>query len=112
MGTVKEIFLDEESLGGGVYRHDGNESATNNAVNLSGSVDLSKVNLYGYDDGMRPSDFNRVQVYQGNTLNVGYYVSDITTDADGKITLDGENRTWKGSTVEGLYNFETALFMR
>lgn len=86
--------------------------AENNHVNLSGSMDLSNVNLYGWvrgamlltdpepaSQGLPPLGLS----HSGNTLNVGY-VAASTKAGDGKAS------EWRGSSVQGIYNFDTIAF--
>lgn len=94
---------------------DGGE-AKNNMVNLSGTMDLSKVNLYGWitpqDILTDPSSMGMGDIvthHSGNTLNVGY-MAEMTRDKDLKPTITGKPADWHGSKVQGIYNFDKIAF--
>lgn len=90
--------------------------ATDNMVNLSGTMDLSKVNLYGwitpqdiltYPSSMEMGDI--VTHHSGNTLNVGY-TSSLSKGNDGNPVITGKTSNWTGSKVQGIYNFDKIAF--
>ena len=90
--------------------------ATDNMVNLSGTMDLSKVNLYGWitpqDILTDPSSMDMgdiVTQHSGNILNVGY-TSSLSKDNDGNPVITGKASNWKGSKVQGIYNFDKIAF--
>lgn len=94
---------------------DGGE-ATDNMVNLSGTMDLSKVNLYGWitpqDILTDPSSMEMGDIvthHSGNTLNVGY-TSSLSKGNDGNPVITGKASNWKGSKVQGIYNFDKIAF--
>lgn len=90
--------------------------ATDNMVNLSGTMDLSKVNLYGWitpqDILTDPSSMEMGDIvthHSGNTLNVGY-TSSLSKGNDGNPVITGKASNWKGSKVQGIYNFDKIAF--
>ncbi|WP_302157272.1 autotransporter outer membrane beta-barrel domain-containing protein [uncultured Dialister sp.] len=90
--------------------------ATDNMVNLSGTMDLSKVNLYGWitpqDILTDPSSMDMEDIvtdHRGNTLNVGY-TSSLSKGNDGNPVITGKASNWKGSKVQGIYNFDKIAF--
>lgn len=90
--------------------------ATDNMVNLSGTMDLSKTNLYGWitpqDIFTDPSSMDMGDIvthHSGNTLNVGY-TSSLSKDNDGNPVITGKASNWKGSKVQGIYNFDKIAF--
>ena len=85
-------FVDSNSVG----------EIKDNAVNLSGTPDLTKADLYGWksDDGN--------PLHSGNTLNLGYTAT--MTDTSGTRTITGSETDWNGTTIHGLYNFDTIYF--
>ena len=85
-------FVDSASVG----------KIKDNAVNLSGTPDLTKADLYGWksDDGN--------PLHSGNTLNLGYNAT--MTDTSGTRTITGSETDWNGTTIHGLYNFDTIYF--
>lgn len=90
--------------------------ATDNMVNLSGTMDLSKVNLYGWitpqDILTDPSSMDMEDIvtqHRGNTLNVGY-TAEMTRNKDLKPTITGKPADWHGSKVQGIYNFDKIAF--
>lgn len=92
------------------------DKATDNMVNLSGTMDLSKVNLYGWitpqDILTDPSSMrmgNIVTHHSGNTLNVGY-TSSLSKGNDGNPVITGKTSNWTGSKVQGIYNFDKIAF--
>ena len=101
---------------GGALMYGG--KAQDNMVNLSGTMDLSQANLYGWltplDVAQDPSDFlgpggDGETNHSGNTLNVGY-TTEISTDQDSKTTITGKAADWHGSKVQGIYNFDKIAF--
>lgn len=87
---------------------------TDNAINLSGSADITYANLYGYTrtlDGDSADASNEIpNEHSVNALNIGY-TSKFTTDENGYEVLDGgEASTWNGGTVNGIYNFDKIAF--
>lgn len=90
--------------------------ATDNMVNLSGTMDLSKVNLYGWitpqDILTDPSSMDMEDIvtqHSGNTLNVGY-TSSLSKGTDGNPVITGKTSNWTGSKVQGIYNFDKIAF--
>ncbi|MES9635406.1 autotransporter outer membrane beta-barrel domain-containing protein [Megasphaera elsdenii] len=90
--------------------------ATDNMVNLSGTMDLSKVNLYGWitpqDILTDPSSMDMEDIvtqHSGNTLNVGYTLS-LSKGTDGNPVITGKTSNWTGSKVQGIYNFDKIAF--
>lgn len=95
--------------------------AQDNTVNLSGTMDLSRANLYGWITGPEiledPSKLDELLgqhldtpvEHSGNTLNVGY-TAEMTTDKDGNPTITGKEADWHGSKVQGIYNFDKIAF--
>ena len=83
-------------VAGGALMYGG--KAQDNMVNLSGTMDLSRANLYGWltplDIAKDPSYFqgpggDGETNHSGNTLNVGY-TAELSTDQDGKTTITGK----------------------
>lgn len=105
-------------VAGGALYQGGN--AQDNMVNLSGTMDLGKVNLYGWISpldivldpssisGNGPGDVHETN-HSGNTLNVGY-TAELTTDKDGNASITGKGADWHGSKVQGIYNFDKIAF--
>lgn len=95
--------------------------AQDNTVNLSGTMDLSQANLYGWITGPEiledPSKLDELLgqhldtpvEHSGNTLNVGYR-AEMTTDQDGNASITGKAAEWHGSKVQGIYNFDKIAF--
>lgn len=95
--------------------------AKDNTVNLSGTMDLSQANLYGWitgpeilKDPSKMDEFFERQLdttveHSGNTLNVGY-TAKMTTDKDGNASITGKGADWHGSKVQGIYNFDKIAF--
>lgn len=95
--------------------------AQDNMVNLSGTMDLSQANLYGWITGPEiledPSKLDELLgqhldtpvEHSGNTLNVGY-TAEMTTDKDGNASITGKGADWHGSKVQGIYNFDKIAF--
>lgn len=103
-------------VAGGVLMLDG--EARQNAINLSGSANLSQSNLYGWITGpeLLKSPFDRLagrpladDNHSDNTLNVGY-ISGWMEDEEGNRTLQGKASEWKGSDVQGICNFDKIAF--
>lgn len=103
-------------VAGGALMYGG--KAQDNMVNLSGTMDLSRANLYGWltplDVAQDPSYFagpggDGETTHSGNTLNVGY-TAELSTDKDGKATITGQGADWHGSKVQGIYNFDKIAF--
>lgn len=85
-----------------------------NAINLSGSTDITYANLYGYTrtlDGDSADASNEIpDSHSGNALNIGY-ASKLKTDENGYEVLDGgEASIWNGGTVNGIYKFDKIAF--
>lgn len=85
-----------------------------NAINLSGSADITYANLYGYirtlDGDTSDSSYEIPDSHSGNALNIGY-TSKFKTDENSYEVLDGgEASTWNGGTVNGIYNFDKIAF--
>lgn len=105
-----------QAAGGALYQ---GGNAQDNMVNLSGTMDLSKANLYGWisplDIVLDPSSISDgtggdgETNHSGNTLNVGY-TAEISTDQDSKTTITGKAADWHGSKVRGIYNFDNIAF--
>lgn len=94
-------FFDSESVG----------KIKDNAVNLSGTPNLTKADLYGWksdDDDYTGKDANGNLLHSGNTLNLGYTAT--MTDTPETRTITGSETGWKGTTIHGLYNFDTIYF--
>lgn len=95
--------------------------AQDNTVNLSGTMDLSQANLYGWITGPEilkdPSKLDELLgqhldtpvEHSGNTLNVGY-TAEMTTDKAGNPSITGKGADWHGSKVQGIYNFDKIAF--
>ncbi|WP_297010667.1 autotransporter outer membrane beta-barrel domain-containing protein [uncultured Dialister sp.] len=82
-----------------------------NAVNLSGTPDLKRADLYGWksdDDDYTGKDANGNPLHSGNTLNLGYTAT--MTDTSGTRTITGSETGWNGTTIHSLYNFDTIYF--
>ena len=103
-------------VAGGALMYGG--KAQDNMVNLSGTMDLSQANLYGWltplDIAQDPSYFqgpggDGETNHSGNTLNVGY-TAEMTTDKDGNASITGKGADWHGSRVQGIYNFDKIAF--
>ena len=108
----KEIGESIQAVGGSLGEY--GIKAQDNRINLSGSMDLSKTNLYGWstDVDMKQDasgDDTKELTHSGNTLNVGY-LEEMTTDKEGKNTITGKVADWHGSKVRGIYNFEKVAF--
>ncbi|WP_281696777.1 autotransporter outer membrane beta-barrel domain-containing protein [Acidaminococcus massiliensis] len=106
-----------QAAGGALYQ---GGNAQDNMVNLSGTMDLGKVNLYGWisplDIVLDPSNISgngpgevHETNHSGNTLNVGY-TAELTTDKDGNASITGKGADWHGSKVQGIYNFDKIAF--
>ena len=105
-----------QAAGGALYQ---GGNAQDNMVNLSGTMDLSKVNLYGWisplDIVLDPSSISDgpggvgETIHSGNTLNVGY-TAELSTDKDGNASITGKASDWHGSKVRGIYNFDKIAF--
>lgn len=106
-----------QAAGGALYQ---GGNAQDNMVNLSGTMDLGKVNLYGcispLDIVLDPSNISgngpgevHETNHSGNTLNVGY-TAELTTDKDGNASITGKGADWHGSKVQGIYNFDKIAF--
>lgn len=94
-------FFDSESVG----------KIKDNAVNLSGTPNLTKADLYGWksdDDDYTGKDANGNLLHSGNTLNLGYTAT--MTDTSETRTITGSETAWNGTTIHGLYNFDTIYF--
>lgn len=120
--SVNEIMQQLKNPGetilaaGGALMYGG--KAQDNMVNLSGTMDLSQANLYGWltplDIAKDPSYFqgpggDGETTHSGNTLNVGY-TAEMTTDKDGNAVITGKETDWHGSKVQGIYNFDKIAF--
>lgn len=120
--SVNEIMQQLKNPGetilaaGGALMYGG--KAQDNMVNLSGTMDLSQANLYGWltplDIAKDPSYFqgpggDGETTHSGNTLNVGYR-AEMTTDKDGNASVTGKGADWHGSKVQGIYNFDKIAF--
>ena len=84
---------------------------TDNAINLSGSTDITYANLYGYTRTLDGDTSNEnPDSHSGNALNIGY-TSKFKTDENGYEVIDGgEASTWNGGTVNGIYKFDKIAF--
>ena len=102
-GTITPYSLDNVEIAGAEFV-DSNSvgEIKDNAVNLSGTPDLTKADLYGWksDDGN--------PLHSGNTLNLGYTAT--MTDTPETRTITGSETSWNGTTIHGLYNFDTIYF--
>ena len=96
-GTIKEAKFIAGAMVNG-------PTANDNMVNLSGTMDLDKNNLYGWF-ALSDNDIT----HSGNTLNVGY-TAEMTRDKDLKPTITGKPADWHGSKVQGIYNFDKIAF--
>ncbi|WP_147369923.1 autotransporter outer membrane beta-barrel domain-containing protein [Mitsuokella sp. AF33-22] len=103
-------------VAGGALMYGG--KAQDNMVNLSGTMNLSQADLYGWltplDIAQDPSYFqgpggDGETNHSGNTLNVGY-TAELSTDQDGKTIITGEAADWHGSKVRGICNFDKIAF--
>ncbi|RGS69902.1 autotransporter outer membrane beta-barrel domain-containing protein [Mitsuokella sp. AF21-1AC] len=108
----KEIGESIQAVGGSLGEY--GIKAQDNRINLSGSMDLSKTNLYGWSTGVdmkqdASGDDTKEITHSGNTLNVGY-LEEMTTDKEGKNTITGKAADWHGSKVRGIYNFDKIAF--
>lgn len=95
--------------------------AQDNMVNLSGTMDLSQANLYGWITGPEIlEDSSKLEEligehldnsvdHSGNTLNVGY-TAELSTDEDGNAAITGKAADWHGSKIQGIYNFDKIAF--
>lgn len=100
-----------EIAGAGFFDLNSVGEIKDNAVNLSGTLDLRKANLYGWksdDEGYTGKDANGNPLHSGNTLNLGYTAT--MTDTSGTRTITGSETGWNGTTINGLYNFDTIYF--
>lgn len=102
-GTITPYSQDNAEIAGAEFV-DSNSvgEIKDNAVNLSGTPDLTKADLYGWksDDGN--------PLHSGNTLNLGYTAT--MTDTPETRTITGSETSWNGTTIHGLYNFDTIYF--
>lgn len=102
-GTITPYSQDNAEIAGAEFV-DSNSvgEIKDNAVNLSGTPDLTKADLYGWksDDGN--------PLHSGNTLNLGYTAT--MTDTPETRTITGSETGWNGTTIHGLYNFDTIYF--
>ena len=115
IACIKEVG-DSLHIAGGALLAGG--KAQDNAVNLSGSTDLSQAKLYGWiigPDLLKPpfdklvgADLKEVD-HSGNALNVGYAAA-WNEDGEGRPILTGKAADWKGSQVQGIYNFDKVAF--
>ena len=104
-----------------IKNEDETVKVVDNMVNLSGTMDLSQANLYGWlkiQDLLEKPDLiekifgvkcDSVIDHNGNTLNVGY-TAEMTTDKDGNASITGKAADWHGSKVQGIYNFDKIAF--
>lgn len=102
-GTITPYSQDNAEIAGAEFV-DSNSvgEIKDNAVNLSGTPDLTKADLYGWK-----SD-NGNPLHSGNTLNLGYTAT--MTDTPETRTITGSETGWNGTTIHGLYNFDTIYF--
>ena len=111
-GTITPYSLDNAVIAGaGFFDPNCVGEIKDNAVNLSGAPDLTKADLYGWksdDDGYTGKDANGNLLHSGNTLNLGYTATMI--DTSGTRTITGSETDWNGTTIHGLYNFDTIYF--
>lgn len=102
-GTITPYSQDNaEIAGAGFSDLNSVGEIKDNAVNLSGAPNLTKADLYGWksDDGN--------PLHSGNTLNLGYTAT--MTDTSGTRAITGSETGWNGTTIHGLYNFDTIYF--
>ena len=111
-GTITPYSLDNvEIAGAGFFDPNCVGEIKDNAVNLSGTPDLTKADLYGWKsdgDDYTGKDANGNSLHSGNTLNLGYTATMI--DTSGTRTITGSETVWNGTTINGLYNFDTIYF--
>lgn len=111
-GTITPYSQDNaEIAGAGFFDLNSVGAIKDNAVNLSGAPDLTKADLYGWksdDDDYTGKDANGNPLHSGNTLNLGYTAT--MTDTPETRTITGSETGWKGTTIHGLYNFDTIYF--
>lgn len=119
-GTIKPYSPDNNVEIAGAEFFDPNcvGEIKDNAVNLSGTPDLTKADLnlteadlYGWksdDDEYTGKDANGNPLHSGNTLNLGYTAT--MKDPSGTRTITGSETGWNGTTIHGLYNFDTIYF--
>ena len=97
--------------GAGFFDLKGVGEIKDNAVNLSGTPDLTMADLYGWKsdgDDYTGKDANGNSLHSGNTLNLGYTAT--MTDTSGTRAITGSETGWNGTTIHGLYNFDTIYF--
>lgn len=111
-GTITPYSQDNaEIAGAGFFDLNSVGAIKDNAVNLSGAPDLTKADLYGWksdDDDYTGKGANGNLLHSGNTLNLGYTAT--MTDTPETRTITGSETGWKGTTIHGLYNFDTIYF--
>ncbi len=111
-GTITPYSLDNAVIAGaGFFDLKGVGEIKENEVNLSGTPNLTKADLYGWktdDDDYTGKDANGNPLHSGNTLNLGYTAT--MTDTSGTRTITGSETVWNGTTIHGLYNFDTIYF--
>lgn len=112
-GTMKPYSPDNnvEIAGAGFFDLNSVGEIKDNAVNLSGAPDLTKADLYGWksdDDDYTGKDANGNLLHSRNTLNLGYTAT--MTDTSGTRAINGSETAWNGTTIHGLYNFDTIYF--
>jgi len=97
--------------GAGFFDLKGVGEIKDNAVNLSGTPDLKRADLYGWksdDDDYTGKDANGNPLHSGNTLNLGYTAT--MKDPSGTRAITGSETGWNGTKINGLYNFDTIYF--
>lgn len=111
-GTITPYSQDNAEIAGAEFVDSASVGKIkDNAVNLSGTPDLTKADLYGWksdDDDYTGKDANGNLLHSGNTLNLGYTAT--MTDTSGTRTITGSETVWNGTTIHGLYNFDTIYF--
>lgn len=111
-GTITPYSTDNNVVIAGAGFFDPNcvGEIKDNAVNLSGTPDLTKADLYGWksDDDYTGKDANENLLHSGNTLNLGYTAT--MTDTSETRAITGFETGWNGTTIHGLYNFDTIYF--
>lgn len=111
-GTITPYSTDNNVVIAGAGFFDPNcvVEIKDNAVNLSGTPDLTKADLYGWksDDDYTGKDANENLLHSGNTLNLGYTAT--MTDTSETRAITGFETGWNGTTIHGLYNFDTIYF--
>ena len=111
-GTITPYSSDNAEIAGAEFVDSASVGKIkDNAVNLSGAPDLKRADLYGWKsdgDDYTGKDANGNLLHSGNTLNLGYNAT--MTDTSGTRAITGFETGWNGTTIHGLYNFDTIYF--